>query len=220
MGNESSFYDDHYYKTHYGKIFETDYYERISAFWKYVIFDCNKISVNSESKLLDYGAGLGQISAAFGADCFDPSPVALQFLKAKGRKVYEDTAEIPSGHYNYLLSSHALEHALNPTRELNEFKRILTETGCLILILPAENIPGTPVKLQDDNKHFYCWNFQTVANLLIESGFEIEEQKMLYGPTGLSFTKNMALVKLLGELKRNYSSILTVARVKQKYEII
>ncbi|MFT3703614.1 MAG: methyltransferase domain-containing protein [Agriterribacter sp.] len=142
MTTESSFYDDHYYKTHYGKIFEPDYYERISIFWKYAIFDANKISIDIGTSVLDYGAGLGQISAALNADCFDPSPVALQFLKRKGRKVFDQTTEIPSRHYNYVLSSHALEHALNPTHELKEFRRVLSDKGVLIVILPAEKIPG------------------------------------------------------------------------------
>ena len=211
MEQTDHFYDEKYYKEHYGKLYDPGYYQKISRFWKYNIFDANNFAL--DGKLLDFGAGLGQISASLEADCFDPSPVATQFLKRQGRVIYQHTDKIPLGYYKYLLSSHALEHALKPFEQLFIFKKILVSDGYLILILPAEDIPGRPVKRQDDNKHFYCWNFQTITNLLIESGFEIVQQKMIYGPVGLTKTDNFNLVHQLGKLWKHYPSILTIAKI-------
>jgi len=43
---------------------------------------------------------------------------------------------IPSADYDFILSSHSLEHVANPIRALKEWLRLLKENGKLILILP------------------------------------------------------------------------------------
>ncbi len=214
MNLAADFYDDQYYRDHYGKIYDSRYYEKVSRFWKYNIFDKNAIHLEKDTRLLDFGAGLGQITAATGGDCFDPSPVAVQFLKSKGRKVYQNIEEVPEGVYDYLVSSHSLEHSLEPAKEIQRFKQLLKRQGVVILILPCEPTPGTPISQQDDNKHFYCWNFQTIGNLLIESDFEILKQRLINGPTGLSKINNMSIITFLGKIVNNYPSILTIARLK------
>jgi SAM-dependent methyltransferase len=47
-----------------------------------------------------------------------------------------DLSAIPSGRYDFLLSSHALEHCANPVRALGEWLRVLKEGGALVLLLP------------------------------------------------------------------------------------
>ena len=43
---------------------------------------------------------------------------------------------IPSASYDFVLSSHMLEHTANPIRALIEWKRLLKDRGTLVLILP------------------------------------------------------------------------------------
>jgi ubiquinone/menaquinone biosynthesis C-methylase UbiE len=43
---------------------------------------------------------------------------------------------IESNKYDFLLSSHSLEHVSNPIKALFEWKRVLKESGSLILVLP------------------------------------------------------------------------------------
>lgn len=43
---------------------------------------------------------------------------------------------IPSAKYDFLLSSHVIEHIANPLRALGEWKRVLKEKGFLVLIVP------------------------------------------------------------------------------------
>jgi SAM-dependent methyltransferase len=204
------FYDEKYYHDHYPSMFNDEYYKKISDFWKYVIFDDNGII--PAGKILDFGAGLGQVTASVGADCFDPSLYARNFLQEKQRKVLHSTQEIPRAYYDLVLSSHALEHAINPNTEIQRFKSYLTKGGGIVLLLPLEKTPGSPVYAYDDNKHFYCWNFQTITNLLLESGFKIEKQRVIFGPFGLSKLNHIPLAAKLGRMKKNFPSLLTFAR--------
>lgn len=47
-----------------------------------------------------------------------------------------DLAYIPDNTYDFLLSSHNLEHFANPLRALEEWKRIVVPGGHLVIILP------------------------------------------------------------------------------------
>lgn len=47
-----------------------------------------------------------------------------------------DLSHLPSGAYDFLLSSHVIEHIANPLRALSEWNRVLKETGVLVLVAP------------------------------------------------------------------------------------
>ena len=62
--------------------------------------------------------------------------------KPAGRQyIVEATAMagIPSASYDFVLSSHALEHTANPILALSEWIRILKEQGTLVLLLPHKD---------------------------------------------------------------------------------
>jgi SAM-dependent methyltransferase len=46
---------------------------------------------------------------------------------------------IPSGRYDFVLSSHTLEHVANPLKALREWIRVLREEGTLVLIVPHKD---------------------------------------------------------------------------------
>lgn len=210
-----SFYDQEYYLSHYGKIIsDAVYYEKMSQFWKHNIFNQNSI-VTEGKKILDYGCGLGHVSSAVQADCFDTSEFAINFLNNRKRKIFSDQKLIPSNHYNIVLNSHSLEHYLEPVQSIELFNNFLQDNGLLVLLLPIENYPGRPAFDQDNDKHFYSWNFQAISNLLIEMNFSIINQKVIFGPYGLSKLKNVSLVTELGKWKKNFPSSLTLARKNQ-----
>jgi SAM-dependent methyltransferase len=59
--------------------------------------------------------------------------------KPAGRQyILEATAMrcLASGAYDFVLSSHVLEHVANPIQALSEWKRLLMEGGVLVLLLP------------------------------------------------------------------------------------
>ena len=47
-----------------------------------------------------------------------------------------DISELKSGTYDFLLSSHVLEHLANPVKGLHEWLRVLKDSGDLVLLLP------------------------------------------------------------------------------------
>lgn len=62
--------------------------------------------------------------------------------KPAGRQfIVEATAmeSIPSASYDFLLSSHALEHTANPILALSEWIRVLKDQGTLVLLLPHKD---------------------------------------------------------------------------------
>lgn len=59
--------------------------------------------------------------------------------KAPGRQFIGEGGElagVPDAHYDFLLSSHMLEHAANSLRALGNWRRVLRPGGTLVLVLP------------------------------------------------------------------------------------
>jgi len=59
--------------------------------------------------------------------------------KDPGKSIFCDGSELVSvedGTYDFLLSSHNLEHFANPVKALKEWKRVIRPSGALILVLP------------------------------------------------------------------------------------
>ncbi len=50
---------------------------------------------------------------------------------------------IPSGNYDFVLSSHMLEHTANPILALSEWKRLLKDQGMMVILLPPTLNPIT-----------------------------------------------------------------------------
>jgi ubiquinone/menaquinone biosynthesis C-methylase UbiE len=49
-----------------------------------------------------------------------------------------DLSQIPSGSYDFLLSSNCLEHVANPLKAMAEWTRVVKPGGTLLLILPNQ----------------------------------------------------------------------------------
>ncbi len=67
--------------------------------------------------------------------------MTFQFDAAKppGRQYVHDATDlrsIPTGTYDFILSSHTLEHVANPLRVLDEWRRVLTDDGAILITLP------------------------------------------------------------------------------------
>jgi ubiquinone/menaquinone biosynthesis C-methylase UbiE len=68
-----------------------------------------------------------------------------------------DLQNIPGDTYDFILSSHSLEHVANPIKALKEWNRLLKKNGTLILILPDK-------RYTFDNKR----NYTTIDHLLAD----------------------------------------------------
>src|SRR4051812_14973084 len=131
-------YDEQYYRSHYPFLFDDPaYYALTGAFWRDAIFA--RSGLNPEAKVLDFGCGLGQISAGLpNATLFDFSKFAMRRLAGQGRRVVERLEDIPRGQFDYVLSSHSREHSLTRRDEVRGFHEFLRPGGSLVLILPVE----------------------------------------------------------------------------------
>ena len=210
-------YNQDYYSSHYARVFEDiNYYKILSLYWKKVIFEQNQL--NPDLDVLDFGCGLGQVSAALkNVTFFDYSDYAVNFLNQNGKKALNHIENIPKNSFDFLLSSHSLEHSPTPAEDLKNFHRYLKPGGKLILILPVE-VDLKPSLEPDSNQHFQCWTFQTITNLLLYCGWRPVHQNLLYGPFLLktlgSIVSQHQAVKIaywLSYLKKNYPSLLTIA---------
>jgi hypothetical protein len=50
-----------------------------------------------------------------------------------------DLHAIPDSHYDFVISSHTLEHVANPLQALEEWRRVVTKSGALILVVPDKH---------------------------------------------------------------------------------
>lgn len=67
---------------------------------------------------------------------------------------------IPSGQYDFLLSSHNLEHLANPVKGLKEWQRVVKSGGYLVIVLPhyartfdRQRVPTTLQHMFEDYEH-------------------------------------------------------------------
>lgn len=65
---------------------------------------------------------------------FGPKVLGRQYQKEGTR-----LDGIPAGSYDFVLSSHAIEHIANPLRALREWVRVLRDGGALILVMPHKD---------------------------------------------------------------------------------
>ena len=215
------FYDHQYYLDQYGAVINDDVnYRLLSLYWRDLLFVRN--SLKTDGKVLDFGSGVGQVSAALANSvCFDFSSFALDELRKRGRALIENRQNIPHRAFDYLLSSHSLEHSPTPYQDLQDFRQYLRPGGRLVLVLPIET-RVKPVLKPDKNQHLQGWTFQTITNLLVATGWIPQTQSVIYSPyllrtLGKRFSPELAIrgACLFGRLRRAVASMLTIARISE-----
>lgn len=93
----------------------------------------------------------------------DGDSFSFDSSKPAGRQFFAEAADlrmITNGTYDFVLSSHTLEHTANPLRALSEWARVLKPEGGLVLVVPHRDgtfdhcRPITPMQhLVDDFDH-------------------------------------------------------------------
>jgi ubiquinone/menaquinone biosynthesis C-methylase UbiE len=218
----TAFYDEAYYRGHYGGLLDdADNYRLLSLYWREVLFV--RTGLDPAGKVLDFGCGVGQVSAAMPDTVgFDFNSFSIRQLRERGRVVVERREEIPTAAFDYLLSSHSLEHSPSPADDLREFHRYMKPTGRIVLVLPIET-EFKPTLQPDSNQHLQCWTFQTITNLLLVTGWRPTLQRVVYGPWMLrtlgkymSDPRAVEWAVRLGQWKRGFASMLTIAERGQK----
>jgi SAM-dependent methyltransferase len=103
---------------------------------------------------LDVGAGKWPLCGAY--------PVEL--------KHGGDAYNLPMGEYDYVFSSHCLEHLADPVGALNHWKTRIKPGGVLFLYLPHPDM--TYWKPQHCLKHLHSWRPSDMAEIVRDLGFK------------------------------------------------
>ncbi len=112
-------------------------------------------------------------------------PVAMQFCKGRGLDVGAgkwplpgaqpvdiadggDAMDLPQGEFDFVFSSHCLEHLVNPVAAIEHWMTRLKGGGVLFLYLPH---PAMEYWLpQNNRKHLHFWRPEDIARLLRDLG--------------------------------------------------
>lgn len=170
-------YEEWYHTERHNNHFNDDYYNAraaiaVTKFFRG--FDINK-------RVLDFGCGLGQnIYRLPNAAGYDISKFGVEFCRKKGINATHDLHEVPDEAFDIVLSAHVLEHHPNPKEMLGQIFSKLKKGATLILVIPHE-VHGKPRIALDLNQHLFSWNFQTINNLLLTSGFTVKSNRYIRG---------------------------------------
>ncbi len=125
-----------------------------------------------DRRIFEFGCGIGQsIALLKNAEGWDISSEALEACRRRGIRVYDDLEQVPRGQYDIVFCRHVLEHLEAPLEALRTMRKLLCPGGFLLLIIPKEG--HWPSAFSPDiNQHLFCWNFNTINNLLIRAGYQ------------------------------------------------
>lgn len=136
--------------------------------------------------IFEYQGALYPEALKHGNACQFIAPMALQFCKGDGLDVGSgpwplpgarsveirsggDAMALPPEWYDYIFSSHCLEHLDDPIAALEHWKTRLTKGGVLFLYLPH---PAQRYWLpQNCRKHRHSWRPEDMAQILRDLGF-------------------------------------------------
>jgi len=136
-------------------------------------------TVGAADRVLDFGCGGGFLLAKL--DCaarfgIEPNPAAREEAVRNGLTVFASPqsalAALGEESVDVVISDNALEHTLEPWRELSAIRPLLLKGGKLHIVVPCEGI-GWKYDPSDVNQHNYSWSPQSLGNLLNAADFEV-----------------------------------------------
>ena len=131
--------------------------------------------LREEDAVLDFGCGGGNLLHNLGNAIkagLEINPEARKVCAQFGLTVYAGKSEIPDGHFDVIISNHALEHCAQPFDEILGLKSKLKPGGRMIFFVPCES-SRTGYNPNDPNHHLYTWSPMNLGNLFAEAGLEI-----------------------------------------------
>lgn len=196
-------YEKEYHATRHSTHYNKDYYEARAKIALKKFFS----GIDKNSKLLDFGCGLGQnIYYLPNAVGYDISQYGINFCNEKGIKATSNLDDLEDDSFSYVFSAHVLEHHPHPKHMLEDIHKKLKKGNKLILVIPYERHVKQGKFELDLNQHLYCWNFQTINNLLITSGFRIEKNRYI---RGAGYQKLLFLAKINFNLYWHLTNLLS-----------
>ncbi len=212
-------YDMNYHADKFGEMLKDK--NKYLSRGRFVSGEIFKYDFDKESKVLEFGCGIGQnlviIKNAYG---FDIDKELYPFLKERGIKTFNSLKEIPNKFFDEILLSMVLEHLPNPIETLTFLRKKLKKNGKIRIV-----VPGLTYYIREDiNKsidgHIFGWSFYEMNYLLNYCGFQNLLDKKLYRKGyerfapfyKISFGLYSFLVKSFGRMFNQFD-ILVVAKL-------
>ncbi len=177
--------------------------------------------VKENYTVLDFGCGGGYLLSnlnckkKIGVEIND---AARSVAEQKNIDVKKYSYEIEDNVCDLIISSHALEHTLNPFEELKQLYPKLKKNGLIVFIVPNEK--KTKWKRNDINQHLYTWTEMNLGNLFTAAGYQVVAVEELYHrwPPKFHFIYNIfgdkifhLICRIYGFIRRDLSQIRIVA---------
>lgn len=139
--------------------------------------------IGASDAVLDFGCGPGWILDELRAAekvGVEVNPAAASVAASLGLEVHDRTEALDDRRFDVVISNHALEHTLDPYRELTGLLRVLKPGGRLLLRLPINDWRNERrIDLDDPNHHLFTWTPLLIGNLLSEAGFDVDHASII-----------------------------------------
>jgi SAM-dependent methyltransferase len=152
-------------------------------------------NIDTEARILDVGAGAGDILSEFaiagfkhllGIDPFIPSDIQL----AAGVRIEKKNIADLHQEFDFIMLHHSFEHMSNPLNVLKALQGHLKVRGCMLLRIPlassyAWRTYGVNWVQLDAPRHLYLFTERSIAILAKQAGLVVE--KVVYDSTAFQF---------------------------------
>ena len=137
-----------------------------------------KVQINNETKVMDFGAGIGTLSEIFfqltgvRPDCLEIDSEQRKMIEDRGFKSYSALGEV-SSKYDLIFTSNVLEHIEDDTQTLSEIKSKLVNLGVLAIFVPAFEIIWSSNDVMIG--HHRRYKKESMAAKLDHSGYTVKQ---------------------------------------------
>jgi 2-polyprenyl-3-methyl-5-hydroxy-6-metoxy-1,4-benzoquinol methylase len=165
FGGGEEYYDEQYFQ----------YQEKMGEFGGELSADFFRPYIKKDMTVIEFGSGGGyllekiQAKDKVGIEINDSARIRAE---NKGINSVKYIREIPDCYGDIIISTHALEHTVNPFGVLQELRNKLKNNGKMVFVVPNESC-NTEYFKSDINNHLYTWNCLTLGNLFKAAGFFI-----------------------------------------------
>ena len=174
-------YNNEYHNHMFGNWRENLFYKMKGEVAKRNIFD---FDFNPGSKVLDFGCGIGQITAwiknKYG---YELNQEIYPELKKRGFKMFNSISSIPENYFDEIVISMVLEHLENPIETIKVLSTKLKQGGKIRINLPTPSfrVETDYEKLNSShNGHYFSWGFSEINYLLNRCGFKVLLNKVIH----------------------------------------
>jgi 2-polyprenyl-3-methyl-5-hydroxy-6-metoxy-1,4-benzoquinol methylase len=144
--------------------------------------------LKSTDCVLDFGCGNGGMLRLIAqhvrrAEGVEVNATAAEIARSSGLTVHSSLEALPQDAlYDVVVSNHVLEHIRDVTSTLEHIKRKIKRQGVMLLKLPMEDWRSADSKVwssDDVDHHLQTWTPKLMGNVMYESGFEVQDIKIL-----------------------------------------